>query len=250
MMKTSKAFLLACGLVLACTSAARAQAPDEPARAFVSIGGGYLFASQTSTDGGTFALYDETGSFSGDRKTGNSPFFEFGGGMHITGKISGGVAVSYFSKGNDTSFTALVPHPLFAGQLRTVALNIDDLGHSETAVHLQAIYQVYTSGRIDASVFGGPSIIRVSEDIVGQLTATESGSPYTAVALDATFESVSKTALGINVGADANYRIQGPISAGVVLRYAYASAKMPSGSSTRKVTLGGPQVGVALKYRF
>lgn len=250
MMKKTSAFLLACGFALVTGSIATAQQPDEPAPMFVSVSGGFQFASQTSTDAGSFPLYDETGTFTGERKTGNAPFFDIGGGMHITGKISGGVAISYSSKGTDASFTALVPHPLFAAQPRTVALNVNDLGHSELGIHLQAIYQVWRSGRIDASVFGGPSIIRATEDTIEDVTATETGAPYTAVALGATFGSASKTAVGINVGGDVNYRIAGGIGAGAFVRYVYGTTKMPGGDAERKVTLGGPQIGVGLRYRF
>jgi opacity protein-like surface antigen len=70
------------------------------------------------------------------------------------------------------------------------------------------------------------------------------------VALDATFGSASKTAFGVNVGGDVNYRITGGIGAGAFFRYVYGKAKMPGGDTTRDVTLGGPQIGVGLRYRF
>jgi len=249
-MKMTTAMLLACGLALACASGVSAQTPDEPARGFVSLSGGFQFASRTSTETGSFSLYDEPGFFTGAREVGNTPFFDVGAGMHITGKISGGIALSRFAKGSDVAFTAMVPHPLFVGETRSVALGVNDLRHTETVLHLQAIYQVFSSGRYDASVFAGPSIIMVKEDRVTALSATETGSPYTAVKLDATFGSVSKTALGANVGLDVNYRVTGDIGAGAFVRYTVGRANMPSGDTTRKVTLGGPQVGLGLRYRF
>ena len=250
-MKMTNAMLLACGLALACASAVSAQTPDEPPRAFVSLGGGFQFAGSSSTDSGSFDLYDEVGSFSGPRKIGNTPFFDAAAGMHITGKISGGVAFSRFAKGSDVSFTALVPHPLFAGELRTIALGVNDLRHTETAIHLQGIYQLFTFSRYDISVFGGPSVILVKEDRVAAINATEGGTPFTAVKLDPKFASSSKTTLGGNVGLDANYRLTGEFGAGVFIRYTIASVKMPAaGDATRKVTVGGPQVGLAVRYRF
>lgn len=249
-MKMTHALVLACGLALASASGAWAQSPDEPARGFVSLGGGYQFGSHKSAETGSFSLYDEAGSFNGTRKVGTSPFFDIGAGMHISGKISGGIAFSYFKKGSDVSYTALVPHPLFIGEFRTVALNAKDMGHSETGIHLQAIYQLLSSSKYDASVFAGPSIMMVKEDTVNGVTATETGSPYTAVNLNATFGSVSKTAIGANAGLGINYHLTGAIDAGFFVRYTVASAKLASGDTTRKVTLGGPQVGLALRYRF
>lgn len=249
-MKTTKAIVFACGFALACASAVRAQGPDQPSRGFVSLSGGFQFASQTSDDAGSFSLYDEPGSFAGSRKVGNTPFFDIAAGAHVTGKISGAIAFSRSAKGSDVSYTAQVPHPLFFGETRTVALNVKDMGHTETAIHLQAIYQLFSSSRYDASVFAGPSIIRVKEDLVQAVTADETGAPYTAVNLGATFGSASKTAFGANLGLDLNYRVRGDIGAGFFVRYTIASAKLPAGETTRKVTLGGPQVGLGLRYRF
>lgn len=250
-MKMTTAILLACGLALAGPSTASAQGPDQPARAFVSLSGGFQFASHTSTESGTFSLYDEPGSFSGPRKVGSAAFFDIAGGMHITGKISGGIAISRLGKSTDAEYTALVPHPAFVGELRTVALSVNDLGHTETGIHLQGIYQLFSSSRYDASVFAGPSIMMVKEDIVSGVTVTESGPPFTAVTLNTTFGSASKTVLGANLGLDLNYRISGGIGAGFFVRYTVASAKLAAGDgATRKVTLGGPQVGFGVRYRF
>jgi hypothetical protein len=248
--KMKHALVLACGLALASASGAWAQGPNEPPRGFVSLGGGYQFGSHSATETGTFQLYEEPGSFNGTREVGTGAFFDVGAGIHISGKLSGGVAFSYFSKGSDTSFTALVPHPLFIGEVRTVALNTTDLGHKESAVHFQVFYQLLSSSKYDASIFAGPSVISVKEDTVDAVAATETGSPYTAVTLNATFGSVSKTAFGANLGMNVNYHLTGAIDAGLLVRYTFASANLPSGDTTRKVTLGGPQAGVALRYRF
>jgi hypothetical protein len=83
------------------------------------------------------------------------------------------------------------------------------------------------------------------------MNATESGSPYTAVKLDTTFGNASKTGFGGNLGLDANYRLTGDLGAGAFIRYTIGTAKLPAaGTATRKVTLGGPQLGFAVRYRF
>ena len=128
---------------------------------------------------------------------------------------------------------------------------MDDLGHTETAVHLRAIWQLYSSSRYDASLVVGPSFFHVKQDFVEAVAATESGSPYTAVTLNATFGSASKTAIGANAGVEFNYRLSGDIGAGVFVRWAAASVKMAgAGGESHTVKLGGPQIGLALRYRF
>lgn len=238
--------LLACGLALAGAPAVRAQTPDEPARAFVSISGGFQAAARTVTETGSFTLYDELGSFTASRKTGNGPFFDIGAGMHVFDKVSAGIAFTRFARSVSVPFTFAVPHPLFFGSPRTAAVNVSDLGHTETAVHLQAFYQLFSSSRYDASIVAGPSIFRVSRDAVTGATATETGTPFTAVNLTPSFDSASKTAVGGNIGLDINYRVSGGIAAGFFVRYTGATAKLPSGS----VKVGGPQVGLGLRYRF
>lgn len=249
-MKMTHALLFACGLALVCAPAAWAQGPDEPARFFVSAGGGFRYSSQSTTESGTFTLYDETGSFSGGRKVGNVVFFDVGAGMHMSGNLSIGVALTRFQKANEVQYTALVPHPLFTGAARTVGMTVKDMKHTETAIHLQAIYQLISSGRIEANLFAGPSVVMVKEDTLDAVAATETSSPYTAVNLAGTFGKASKTAFGANVGMDIGYRLMGSLGAGFMVRYTVGSAKLPSAGSTRSVKLGGPQVGVVLKYRF
>jgi hypothetical protein len=246
MMQTTRAIVLAIGLALAGASAVWAQSPDEPARIFVSVGGGYQTATRTVTTSGSFTLYDEPGSFGGSRSVGKGPFFDVGAGAHVFGQVSVGVAYSRYVKSSDVPFTVVAPHPLFFNQPRTVGMNVNDLGHTESAVHIQLFYQLFSSSRYDASVSVGPSFISVKEDSVESVTATETGSPYTAVNLSATFTSASKTAVGFNAGFDLNYRLTGGIGAGLFVRYTGASASLPWG----KVKAGGPQVGAAVRYRF
>jgi hypothetical protein len=249
-MKKTNALLLACGLALAAAPTLWAQTPDEPARGFVTLSGGVQFGGKTNTESGTFSLYDETGTYTGARRVRNPGFFDIGGGMHLTGKISAGISVSRAAKSTNPAYTVLVPHPLFVGESRTVSMVANHMRHSEVAVNLQAIYQLMASGKYEASVFAGPSIVRVAEDAVNGITATEGSSPYTTVTLATTFRSTSKTVFGGNVGMNINYRITGPFSAGFYVRYLVASAKLASGDSTRKVRVGGPQVGLGLRYSF
>jgi hypothetical protein len=248
MMQMTRAIVLGTALALAAASAASAQTATEPARAFVNVGGGYQFADQSATISGTFTLYDETGTFEGTRSFGKGAFFDVGGGVHVFGQMSAGISWSRYVKASDVLFTVVVPHPLYVNQPRTVGMNVNDLGHTEDFINFQLFYQIMTlaSGRMDVSLFGGPSVVMVSEDTVQTVTATETGSPYTAVKLDATFESASKTTVGYNVGAQVNYRLAGNFGAGAFFRYTGGTATLPWGD----VKAGGPQVGASLRYTF
>ncbi len=247
-MKMKSAVVLACGLAISGASVVAAQTPNEPARVFVSVSGGFQPVTRTITEAGGFVLYDEPGSFTGSNKIDSGPFFDIGGGMQVFGKFSVGAAVSRFTKSSSVPYTVIVPHPMFYDTMRTGTLNANNMKHTETALHLQVFYQLLSTGKYDASVVAGPSIFFVKQDSVnGQsIAATETGSPYTAMTLSGTFNSQSKTAVGGHVGVDFTYHVTGGIGAGVFIRYTGATAKLASGN----VTVGGPQVGVGLRYRF
>src|SRR5512138_2813070 len=104
MTQITKAVLLAGALVASASSAGLAQTPEQPARVFVSVSGGLQAVTRSSTVSGNFVLYDEPGSFTGTRKVKNGSFFDIGGGMHVTGKLSAGVAFTRLVKGANVPF--------------------------------------------------------------------------------------------------------------------------------------------------
>jgi opacity protein-like surface antigen len=248
-MKMKNRLLLACGFALAIAPAAVAQTPDEPARVFVSVGGGYQSASHGVTNSGSFTLYDEPGTYAGSYSIGKGGFFDVTAGGHVFGQMSVGVTFSRYTKASDVPFNVVVPHPLFYTQPRTLTMNVTNLNEKENWFHFALYYQLLSSSRFDASVSAGPSLVSVKQDSLKKdsgITATETGTPYTAVNLAATFESASKTAFGYNVGFGVNYHVTGAIGAGFFVRYTGASAKLPWGS----VKTGGPQFGGAVRYSF
>lgn len=245
-MKKTNVLLLACAFALAIAPSVAAQTPDEPARVFVTAGGGYQTADHSVTNSGTFTLYDEPGSYTGTYSVGKGGFFDIGAGGHLFGQMSLGVTYSRYAKASSVPFTVTVPHPLFFNQPRTVSMNVNDLNHAENWFHFSLIYQVFSSSAFDASVSGGPSVVSVKQDSIKDVTATETGSPYTAVNLTATFQSASKTAFGYHVGFNVNYHVTGSIGAGLIVRYTGATAALPWGD----VKAGGTQIGGALRYTF
>jgi hypothetical protein len=250
-MKMTQGLLWAGALVLASGAGAAAQGTPPPARGFVGVGVGGQLAARTVPESGTFTLYDEPGSFTGTRPIDKGAFVDIGGGVRVVGKLSVGVAYTRLVGSADVPFTVVAPHPLFFNQPRTATLTVTGLGHTESAVHLQGIYQVFATGRYAASVFLGPSIVHVSQDAVPAITVTETGAPYTAVTLTATFASASKTAVGGHIGADFTYRVARGVGVGAFVRYTGATVRLPGpDGATQSVRAGGPQVGVGLRYSF
>ena len=59
---------------------------------------------------------------------------------------------------------------------------------------------------------------------------------------------INKTGVGFNLGVDANYMLTRSLGAGVVVRYTQASVDLEG--ATDKLTVGGPQLGIGVRYRF
>ena len=103
---------------------------------------------------------------------------------------------------------------------------------------------------IDVSVFGGPSVLRVEQDVVAAVTAAEVGDPFDTVNVAVTTETASKRGAGVNVGADVTYMFTEQLGAGGFFRFAGGSVDLPVGSTTVAVDVGGVQVGGGLRVRF
>lgn len=250
-MQTTSAVLLACGLVLASGQTLWAQASDAPARYFISVNGAYQAASRTTDEAGSFTLYDEPGSFAGSREVPKSWLLDVGAGVRVWNKLSVGAAYSMTRAASDVPFALTAPHPVFYGRSRTATLQVNDLGHQESAVHFQASYQVLEMWGLRVSAVAGPTLFMVTEDSVASVTVAETGSPYTAVTPGAEFASSSKSAMGFNVGADLSYRVLGGLGVGAFFRYSAGTVTLPSsGGSTKSVKVGGPQAGAGLRYAF
>jgi|SoiMethySBSTD1v2_1073268.scaffolds.fasta_scaffold02870_20 outer membrane protein with beta-barrel domain len=228
------------------------QRPRTPIdRIFVSIDGVYQTGGEDFTDSKTFVRNAEDGSFATNYSVESGPAFNVSGGVHLTQKLAVGVGVSRFSHSTPTSITASVPHPFFFDRDRALAGDIGGLTREELAVHVQARLVIPVSRRLQATVFGGPSFFRVTQDIVNDFTYTESY-PFDTAALASTVtSSVNESALGFNVGADLSYFFTPQLGLGGTVQVVGANVDMPSaGSGTVDASAGKLQAGAGLRLRF
>ena len=112
-----------------------------------------------------------------------------------------------------------------------------DLKQSNVGVDFQLVWTRPITDRFRLSVFGGPTIIHVSQDVG---TITDSGG-FSSEHQSAT------TAKAGNIGADTVFDITKRFGVGIFVRYAGGKADLPSASS---VTVGGTQVGARLQMWF
>jgi Outer membrane protein beta-barrel domain len=250
------------GVLALCLCAAprfvSAQTMQWTDKGYVSVNGGGQVGSHTIETSSTSTFFDETATVSTSQKVKGGGLFDIGGAYRVWGNnLLAGVSYTHTGSTSDVALNATVPHPVFTDQPRTVASTQSGAKHSEDVVHIAAIWMMPIANKLDVGIFGGPSIFAVKQDVVTNVTVTETADPAHPT-LNAPFSRVSKTTVGINVGADVQYLIGKKWGVGAIARFSAASIDIPapSGPGTNStgtadsLSVGGFQIGVGGRYRF
>jgi len=215
-------------------------------RGYVNISG---FYQPSSTFSATVKPVDfaEASIIDTSYKTGSVPGFDAGGGVRVWRNLAVGVDVSYFSKGDSGTIDAQIPHPFFFNRLRAVAGDASSLAHDETAVHIQALWMVPLHNRWQLAIAGGPSWFSVGQDLVSDVTVTQTYPYDTATFASATTTHRSGSRVGFNVGGDVAYRLRRHVGLGFGVTYSHASVPL---DDTLTVEAGGVRVDGGVRFRF
>jgi hypothetical protein len=217
---------------------------------FVSINYGYQVGDRSFADSFSEALYDEVATYEVDHRSGGGGVFDVSGGVRVWRNLAAGLGVTRFSINGGAAVTGSVPHPLFFNQPRNGLLNSSDLEHTQTAVHLQAVWVMPVTDRIDISVSGGPSFFMVDQGIITSVTVDEVSAPFEVVDLiNPTIDAVSENAVGGNVGVDITYMVTERYGGGIFARWTGASVDIAFGGGS-SLDVGGAQFGIGMRARF
>ena len=85
------------------------------------------------------------------------------------------------------------------------------MNRSETAVHVQAMYLINPGGRLRLVLSGGPSFFDVQQDLVTEVTITETYPFDTAAFASAKTSREQGSAVTFNVGADVMWMLNRPL---------------------------------------
>jgi hypothetical protein len=215
-------------------------------RGYVNVSGFYQPSSSFSTTV-TPTDFAEASIIDTSYKTGSVPGFDAGGGVRVWRNLAVGVDVSYLSKGDSGAIDAQIPHPFFFNRLRTVSGDASGLAHQETAVHVQALWMMPLRDRWQLAIAGGPSWFSVGQDLVSDVTVTQTYPYDTATFASATITHRSASRIGFNAGADVTYRLRPHVGLGFGVTYSRASVPL---DDTLTVEAGGARVGGGLRFRF
>jgi hypothetical protein len=242
-LKTMKPGILALCLCAA-PHMASAQTMQWTDKGYVSANVGVQVGSHDLSESGSFQLYDETATFNSTNKVKGGAMFDIGGAYRVWGhNLLAGVSFTHVSSKSDGSVAGSIPDPGVYGRFRDVTKAFGGLKHSETAVHLDAIWMMPVANKIDVGISAGPTIFSVKQDTIPSLTITEPGPTVTTAVVPA-----KKTRVGFNAGVDVQYMLRKQWGVGGVARYAVGSVTLPGAS--KKLTVGGFQLAVGARYRF
>ncbi len=237
---TSVVALMA-GFALIGTVTARAQTPSQTdSIGFVNISAGAQTQSRLFSDTATFSLFNETARVVANQSVNGGFVFDASAGYRVWQRLSVALGVSTFNVSGDAALAASIPNAQSPGRPTSFTATATGLKQNDVAVNLQFVWTVPMTDQIDLSIFLGPSIVHVSQDLA-TATAT-SGVSGAAVVTESATTPKAGTA-----GIDLRYKVTDRAGVGVFARYAGGEVNL---SSVRKLKVGGIQVGGGLRWRF
>jgi hypothetical protein len=169
----------------------------------------------------------------------------FGGG------VLAGVGFSGLNSRSAGSFSLKVPHPLAYDQARSAAGGVESLDHRETAFNVILAYTRPVMDRLHVTAMLGPTFFTVKQKFVTGIRYSEVPPEFASVTVDeVTTSSISESAPGFMVGADATYMFTRWVGAGFFARYNAGTLTVnnPNGESF-DMDLGGFQWGGGVRIR-
>jgi SH3 domain-containing protein len=233
-----------------------AQAAPEPAprrfdRGYVSVNGSYQQESTGFAASTTFRQNVENGTLRADYSGRHPIVADFAVGAHVWNVVDAAVAATWTTQKRDALIVAGIPHPFSFNQLRPVSGTASGVTRQELALHLDAAVVVPPQGRLQLSIFGGPSVFRVEQGVVTSVTANEAYPYDTATFNSATVQTLTRTHVGFNAGADVAVYFSKMFGVGGIVRYSRAHVHFsPTENVDVKVKAGGLQGGAGIRVRF
>jgi hypothetical protein len=243
-----------CVLLAASARDASAQAGQPwTDRGYFNLNVGFESGTGTLTDDRLFDLYGERGTTAVAAGVDSGALLDFSVGSRVWRNVSVGIGFHRGGSSGDAAVASSVPHPIFFNQNRPSALNVTGLDRTERAVHLQFGYMIPVTEILHVHVFAGPSFFNLRQEVVSDVTFTESP-PFTTVAATPVIARQSDSATGAHIGVDVGYtfieNVNAKLGAGMFVRYAGATANILVLQNVVESSVGGFQIGFGARVLF
>jgi hypothetical protein len=195
--------------------------------------------------------FAEAGSITSNHGTFTGVAFDLIYGQPMWGTVGLGVGAEYSLRKQSASVDARIPHPFYFNQLRAATFETPPLKGHEAALHIPVIWIPPAFGPIKVLVFGGPSIFRLSQTVVTDLTLNDVY-PYDTVTIAGLITEVwTSTVFGYHAGADVSYFFNRSVGIGGGARYSHGIRGLANdpGDATDGAA-GAIEADAGLRFRF
>jgi hypothetical protein len=238
-------------LTIAAGVSVPAAAQTWPERVLISVNGAFQPTKNAFDYQFEFRRNVENGSTSVSSPSDGGFVFDAGVGYRLVKNFGVGVAFSSFTHDNTAATTSQFPHPFFFNQPRQVTGDVPNVTRTERAVHVQAMALWPATRSLRIVISGGPSFFNVEQDVVTEVTITETYPFDTANFSGAHKDSAKESGVGFNVGADAFWIIAPHFGVGGLVRFSRTSVDLTVATNrTVSVDAGGVYAGGGLRILF
>lgn len=242
MTKSTIAGIVTASMLVVSVTRAHAQGGTPESKIFASVEFGAQPTQRNVETTTSFSLYDETATVATSQPIHNGAVLGASGGYRVRPNLGVGVGFTIFNaRSSDSAVVATLPDLFFFNRPKVVTATATGLKHRELGIHFQAVWFHPVSDKLELVVAGGPSVISVKHDLATASVVTGTQTVTT------TTRSESKSAIGINVGAEGNYRLAPQYLIGIFVRYAGGKVDLPD---VPDLSVGGIQAGLGLRLRF
>jgi opacity protein-like surface antigen len=206
--------------------------------------------THTFSDQQTFAYDRESASITGTYDVNDGLGFDGGAMARVWRGVGMGASVTRVGRDSSAAYEAQYPHPFFFSRPRTATVDLDDLKRTELGLHLSVAYVAPQWRSLDVTLFGGPTIFSVQQDLAGDLTPVEVY-PYDTITVTAGAPTrVKETVVGFHAGGGLTWFFTRNIGLGGQVRFTSGSTKVPLGGNDVELKVGGVQAGIGVRVRF
>jgi hypothetical protein len=219
-------------------------------RFFVRADAGYQTTATSFLDQTSFVVYREEATSATAYHISRGRLFDLTGGIRAGQRLCFGLGVSGFTRRDPAAVTGAIPHPFFFGQPRPIAGQAQGLEREEIRLHAEIGVRIPIVRRIDLTVFAGPSLFTIRQDVVTAIRFTEAYPYDTALFNGVSVERVSRSVLGYHAGLDLAYPIWRFLGVGLGARFSRADTRLPATAHGVRVRAGGIEAAGGVRIRF
>jgi hypothetical protein len=165
-------------------------------------------------------------------------------GWRLTDRLGVAANLSHWTRADDATAQASIPHPIFFDQPRTFTGAVPALAHEETWLALLATFRHPLTPRIDLVAQAGPAVAFAIHEVPTTAEVTETGA---GPDVRLTLVRQDKELWGYHVGADVQYRLTPRLGVGGFARFVAARGNI---GGLVRLELGGFNAGGGVRLWF